>query len=113
MATVEECQHVVETLCTKLDAVDAGARKKHLPDRTIELKILDLDTSFWGRIHDGDLVDVVQADTGPKCNVRVVTNSDDLIAMTNGELKFAHAWATGRIRIDASIRDLLRLRSLL
>ena len=38
--------------------------------------------------------------------------SDDLVAMTNGDLSFAHAWATGQVRLDASLRDLLRLRSL-
>ena len=40
-------------------------------------------------------------------------SSDDLVAMTNRELSFAHAWATGRVRLDASFRDLLRLRALL
>jgi hypothetical protein len=37
--------------------------------------------------------------------------SDDLIALTDGRLKLAAAWATGRLRINAGVRDLLKLRS--
>ena len=33
--------------------------------------------------------------------------------LVDGRLPFPHAWATGRIRLDASFRDLLRLRSLM
>jgi hypothetical protein len=40
-------------------------------------------------------------------------NSDDLIELTDKRLHFSHAWATGRLHLDASLRDLLRLRGLL
>lgn len=114
MATVDECRDIVDELVAKLAAVDHDARKKNLPDRTLELMLLDLDYAFRGRIHNGDLVDIVEAEEpGPKPNIRLVMTSDDLVAMTNGELHFAHAWATGRVRLDASLRDLLRLRALL
>jgi hypothetical protein len=36
--------------------------------------------------------------------------SDDLIALTEKRLSFPHAWATGRVHLDASFRALLRLR---
>ncbi|MFC6936163.1 hypothetical protein ACFQHO_41705 [Actinomadura yumaensis] len=39
--------------------------------------------------------------------------SDDLVAMARDELNPAKAWATGRLKIEASIFDLLRLRKLL
>jgi putative sterol carrier protein len=39
--------------------------------------------------------------------------SDDLLALVDGRLKMASAWATGRVKIDAGIRDLLKLRSIL
>lgn len=38
---------------------------------------------------------------------------DDLIALVNGELHFARAWAAGRVKLEAGVRDLLRLRKLL
>lgn len=113
LASLEECRDVVIELATKWSDVDPEARKKHIPDRTVELSILDLDVSFRGRLVDGDLVDIVEEIDPTKPDVRVVMTSDDLLAMTNGELKFAHAWATGRVRLDASIRDLLRLRTMM
>jgi putative sterol carrier protein len=39
--------------------------------------------------------------------------SDDLLALTAGELDFTRAWASGRVKMEASIRDMLKLRSLL
>ena len=38
--------------------------------------------------------------------------SDDLLKLTSGELSFAHAWASGRLRVDANVFDLLKLRSI-
>lgn len=38
---------------------------------------------------------------------------DDLVALVAGDLKFAKAWASGRVRLEAGFRDLLRLKSLL
>jgi hypothetical protein len=40
-------------------------------------------------------------------------NSDDLIELTERRLRFTHAWASGRLHLDASLRDLLRLRGLM
>ncbi len=116
MATPAQCRKAVKELTDKYHAVDAEARKKNIPDRTIELVLLDLDLRFRGHVRDGQLCDIVEEDAGtlqPKPNVRVVTSSDDFIEMTEGRLKFAHAWAKGRVRLDASMRDLLRLRSVL
>ena len=39
-------------------------------------------------------------------------SSDDLLALVNGGLKVPAAWATGRLKIDASMMDLLRLKSI-
>lgn len=110
MATVEQCEQAIADLAARLDTVDAGTRQKHVPDRTIGLTLLDLDVTFLGRLEHGSLVDVHVAE-GPRPQVRLVMNSDDLVSLTNGELHFAHAWATGRLRLNASLRDLLRLRA--
>ncbi len=68
--------------------------------------------TFRGRLHDGQLVDIVQ-ERGPKPNIRLTMNSDDLIDLTDKRLAFSHAWATGRLHLDAGLRDLLRLRKLM
>ncbi len=113
MASLGTCRIIVDELAAKWRDVDADSHKKNIPDRTLELTLLDLDVSFRGRLQEGELIDIVEGQDSTKPNVRLVMSSDDLVAMANGEMKFAHAWATGRVRLDASLRDLVRLRSMM
>jgi putative sterol carrier protein len=39
--------------------------------------------------------------------------SDDLVDLIEGQQSFLSAFASGRVKVDASIMDLLRLRTLL
>ena len=48
-----------------------------------------------------------------RADIRLTMTSDDLVALTSGELSFGPAWATGRVKLEAGLRDLLRLRKLL
>lgn len=112
MATPEQCRAALEELASRLAGVD-GERKQSIPDRTLSLHLLDLDLMYRGMLHDGALTDIMQSDPeGPKADIRLSMSSDDLIALTEHRLHFAHAWATGKVRLDASLRDLLRLRSI-
>lgn len=113
MASIAQCRTALEQLLAKLDGIDENARRTDVPDRTIELALLDLDAYFSARWHAGELCDVSAGPCPTKPNVRLTMSSDDLIDLTQGRLSFAHAWATGRIRLDASLRDLLRLRKML
>ncbi len=113
MASEDECRETVRELVQKLQDVDHAKRKKHLPERSLELTLLDLDMSFCGTLHDGELIDVQECEPDEKPNIRLTMDSDVLIDMHEGRLKFAHAWATGKVHLDAGLRDLLRLRSLL
>ena len=45
--------------------------------------------------------------------MRITVGSDDLVALAADGLNPAKAWASGRLKIEASIFDLLRLRKLL
>ena len=49
----------------------------------------------------------------PKADIRLTMTSDDLLALTRGDVSFAKAWSSGRLKLDAGIRDLLRLRALI
>ena len=60
------------------------------------MTLLDLDVTYAGDIKDGELINVRQEPGDFRPQVRVVCTSDDLIALTDGSLNFAHAWATGR-----------------
>ena len=48
-----------------------------------------------------------------KAQIRLTMTGDDLVRLVGGELHFAKAWGSGRVKVQASLRDVLRLRSLL
>lgn len=114
MATVEQCEQALHTLAQRLADNDAS-RKKAGFDRSLTCTIRDLDVVFSGRLSDGRLVDIGRAtgrDATGSAQVRLTMTSDDLLALVDGQLKMASAWATGRVKIDAGVRDLVRLRSI-
>jgi alkyl sulfatase BDS1-like metallo-beta-lactamase superfamily hydrolase len=111
MATMSECETAVAHVATLLHGADDTVRA-HAEDRTVSLFVPDLDVVFSGRLHEGHLVDVT-TDERDKAQIRLTIASDDLVQLVSGQLAVPHAFASGRVRIDASIRDLLRLRTLL
>lgn len=112
MATLEQVQEVADAAVAKFNEFPLAERQKHVPDRTFEVLILDYDKAYRGQTKNGKIVGLKLGKPGPRTDVRMVLTSDDMVALHEGKLKFATAWASGRVRIDASIRDLLSLRSL-
>jgi putative sterol carrier protein len=110
MATVDECRQALERLADQMSG--NGSHKGQLVDRTLSCHLTDLGVDFRGRLAEGTLVDIEEA-PDPKAKIKLVTTSDDLVALMAGELNFASAWASGRLKVDASVFDLLKLRSLI
>jgi putative sterol carrier protein len=110
MASVEECEKAFHTLAERLAAADGSARKHASLDRTLSCSLPDLDVIFAGRLHDGTLSDIRRVeDAGAQ--VKLTMSSDDLLQIVDGKTKFTSAWASGRVKVDARVFDLLRLRS--
>lgn len=112
MASLKECRAALNDITTRLAEVDPELRRRHAIERTVSCFITDLDVTFSGTITADGLVDVTE-EPRPEAQVRLSVRSDDFIALCEGDLAFASAWTRGRVRIDASVMDLLRLRTLL
>jgi predicted lipid carrier protein YhbT len=114
VASVEECRAALDHLGERLSAVDPDVRTRHALDRRLSCQVPDLQVTFVGQLRDGRLHDVsiVEDDSPVEAQVRLTVGSDDLVALTHGRLSFGAAWARGRLKIDASMLDLLRLRIL-
>lgn len=115
MASLEECRAALAKLATSMSSAD-DETKRNMLDRTLSCYLSDLDVTFTGRLADGKLVDITEHLDGPppgKAQIGLAMTSDDLVALTDGELPFVSAWLSGRVKVDASFRDLLRLRSLM
>ncbi|MYW69575.1 sterol-binding protein [Streptomyces sp. SID8379] len=115
MATMEECRAALEKLSDNMAGADGDARAAMALDRSLSCHIRDLDVTFSGRLEDGRItvLDTRPGPPGQKAQIRLAMTGDDLVAMVNGQLNFAKAWAAGRVKLEASFRDLLRLRTLL
>lgn len=113
MANEAECRTALDRIAERLSEVDPKQFAEHVVERTISCRISDLSVAFGSRIHPGGL-DPFEPTEDPKAaQLRLTMKSDDLVALANDELNAAKAWATGRLKIEASIFDLLRLRKLL
>ncbi len=115
MATAQECEAALRRIAATLAGADGGDRARHVVDRSVSCTVPDLELTFTGQLKGGTLTDVSSAAGGdqPQAQIRLTTSSDDLVALTDGRLGFGSAWAQGRLKVDASMLDLLRLRRLL
>jgi len=112
MATIEECRAALHKLAARLAANADETREKLSLDRTLACRIRDLGAAFHARLLDGRLVDIADGDN-PSAKIAMSVGSDDLVALVDGRLDFGRAWAGGKVSVDASMFDLLKLRKLL
>lgn len=115
MATVQQCEHAMRSLAERLEAVDPDVRGRYVVQRTLSCRVPDLDVIFHATLGDGGLGDLRcgPGEDTEGAQVRLCAQSDDLLALIAGTLSPPAAWATGRLKVEASVLDLLRLRSLL
>ena len=112
MATLEQCLAALDQILEPLASNPAAAGL----DRSLSCRLTDLDQVVLGRLDGGEVRDlhvVPDSEALPKADIRLTMTSDDLVAMTDGRLSFGPAWASGRVKLEAGFRDLLRLRKLL
>ena len=114
MATAEECRQALERLTSQIADMDAKDREAFLADRELSVEVTDLGITFRTHLRpDGaSPVTVANGSDGP-AQVRFSTKSDDLVAIADDPGIFIRSWLTGRLKIHASVTDLLRLRKLI
>ena len=112
MATIDECLKALKGILGDIAAHPAADGL----DRSLSCRLTDLQQVVLGRLSSGsvrDLTVVAEGPEVPKADIRLTMASDDLVALTEGQLHFGSAWATGKVRLEAGLRDLLRLRKIL
>lgn len=112
LATENEVEQVLADLVARLGRVDPATRAMLPGRRTIEARCPDLDLVVHAEWNGGH-IQILDGGLDRRADIRISVRSDDLVAMANGELPFARAYASNRIRVDASMTDLLRLRAAL
>ncbi|MGW4198071.1 sterol-binding protein [Streptomyces sp. NPDC005004] len=115
MATIEQCRAALEKLSDNMQGAEGDMRAAAALDRSVSCHITDLDVTFTGRM-TGGRIEVERTLPGPpgeRAQIRLALAGDDLVSLVHGELNFATAWGSGRVRLEASLLDLFRLRKLL
>jgi hypothetical protein len=108
VATAEQCETALHTLAGRL--AESGTSRADF-NRTLSCTVRDLGIIFVGHLADGQLADITRA-SKPDAQVRLDVTGDDLIKLVDGSLNVGAAWASGRLKIGAGVRDLIRLRSI-
>ncbi|HMC36975.1 MAG TPA: SCP2 sterol-binding domain-containing protein [Actinomycetota bacterium] len=115
MATKTQVESKLREMIGRLAGADAGIQNnlaKALPDgRVIQIDVTDLDACYWTGLSEGRMGKLQRGEASDP-DIRMRTSSDDLVAMVDGELGLVKSYLSGRIRIEASLSDLLALRKL-
>lgn len=112
MASEQEVEETLRRLMRRFQDLDPSYKALLPSRRTVEAEFPDLDLVYHASWRNGDISDL-QPGPADRPDIRLTCGSDDLIRMANGELGFRRAYATSRIRLEASMTDLLRLRGVL
>jgi predicted lipid carrier protein YhbT len=112
LASEAECEKALRSLVDRLADVDPEIRGRFVLDRTVSCKVSDLGRTWSARLCDDGLVGLTTDDES-KAQIRLSVSSDDLVALVEGRQAFPSAFATGKLRVQASPMDMLRLTALL
>jgi len=114
MATAEEVRTALEHLTGRISGLDAQARADHLLERSLSCQVPDLGVTYLTQLGpDGD-DGVREAGPGtPPAQIRFTARSDDVVAIAADPGSFLRAWLSGRLKVEGSVLDLLRLRRLM
>ncbi len=96
----------------RLRSADPAQRALLPSRRTIEASCGDLGITYHAFWANGALSDPVLG-PAPRANIRISVGSDVLIGLASGDIRFSDAWLNGKLRLEASMTDMLRLRAAL
>jgi hypothetical protein len=113
MYSAEECREALQKLVGRLAELSPSERETYFGNRSISLTVPDLGVTYVTRLGEGD-DQVLQAQPGgPPADIRLTAASDEVISLADSPMNIARAWIAGRVKIEASMKDMFRLRKLL
>jgi len=113
MNSADECRAALQKLAGRLSELSPEERGQYFANRTMSVTIPDLDVTYVTRLGAGDDPVRDAAPGEPPADIRLTANSDEVLALAQQPMNIARAWMTRKIKIEASMKDLIRLRRLL
>ena len=114
MPTAEECRDALQELTGRLSELEPKNRDAFFSGRSFSCRVTDLDITFVTRFGTEGAEPVREAGPDdPPADVRMAAASNVVLELAGDVGAFPRAWLTGRVKVQASMRDLFRLRKLL
>lgn len=113
MHTAQECQEALQKVAGRLAEIPPEERLKNFGDRTMSVTVSDLGVTFVTVLGKGDDPVRIAEPSEPKADIRLTAKSDDVLPLTEQPMNIGRAWMTGKVKIEASMKDLLQLRRLI
>jgi SCP-2 sterol transfer family len=114
MASAEECREALQALSGRLTEMSPQDRASYFGNRSMSCHVTDLGVTFVTRFTDHGADPVIEAKPDdPPADIRLTADSDDVISLSATPANIARMWISGRVKVQASMRDLLALRKLL
>lgn len=116
MSSIDACLAGIDLLNKRILDLPEPERHRHIRERSIDIEVPDLATVFHMRLTVDGLIDITHhpADRpAPPPQIRITVTSDDLVAISEERLSAKTSLLTRRVKVEASVSDMLRMRKLL
>ena len=113
MATKAEVERQLGVLMARLDGNEADVRSAIPTRKVLRCLVPDLDAAWYSVVDQGHVSQPTEIPPNGRADITLQVGSDDLVDLVEGRTSFLSAFTSGRVKVDASLLDLLRLRSLL
>jgi hypothetical protein len=112
VATKREVEAKLRELMQRLAAAEQvhGTLAEGLPNgKVVVVHVTDLDAEYW-TVMDGGKMRGLHPGSPERTDIRMRVSSDHLVELVDGNASMLTSFVTGRVKIDASVSDLIRLR---
>jgi hypothetical protein len=113
MASPQESQQALQKLAARLSELSPQDRENYFGDRSISVTIPDIDVTYVTNLGTADAPVREAAPGDPPADIRLTANSDEVVSLAESPTNIGRSWIAGRVKIEASVKDLFRLRRLL
>jgi hypothetical protein len=113
MPTAQECQDALQKLAGRLSDMSPEDRDTYFGNRSISVTIPDVGVTFVTKLGSGDdpVREAVPGD--PPADIKLTADSAEVASLAESPMNIGRSWVAGRVKIEASVKDLFRLRRLL
>lgn len=120
MSSIDACLSGIGLMNERFLSHTEAERREHIRERTVSITVPDLATVFDMRLTLNGLVDITHrpadqhsAQRAPSAQVRITVTSKDMVDIAEERRSARMSLLTRRVKVDASVGDLLHLRRVL